>query len=226
MAACSTHINRTYRLMWPSPHTTTLSSSARASPRARGRVAARSRFPFQLPCLNSEPSTRRVEALTRTAAASTSHVKRRARPMSFVTMDSAKPVPWRRRWATGLVESGDDTDGEDVVEVLGIPVLGGGRLRRGNIAPRLLIAEPRKARDGPSPVGASCAVATFTTTRRAFARAERVQRVAKEGFARSSRGPVPRTNPVETPDRRPPAERTAYRPAYRLARSAVEGRIS
>src|SRR3989475_686665 len=56
---------------------------------------------------NCEPSTSRVDALTRTAAASTSRVKRRAWPRSLVTIASARPVPWR--WMCVIAASRSST---------------------------------------------------------------------------------------------------------------------
>ena len=53
-------------------------SSARAGPSGRGRGASGCEMPISAPKPNSSPSTKRVDALTSTAAASTSAVKRSA----------------------------------------------------------------------------------------------------------------------------------------------------
>ncbi len=50
-------------------------------------------MPISAPKPNSSPSTNRVEALTTTAAASTSVVKRSAASSDRVTMASLWPVP-------------------------------------------------------------------------------------------------------------------------------------
>src|SRR5262249_47404760 len=89
---------------------------------------------------NCEPSTKRVEALTSTAAASTSRVKRRAFRRSEVTMASARPGAVTADVLDGLIEAVNHPDGEDVVEILGVPVLLGGRPRRRHEGPRPLVA--------------------------------------------------------------------------------------
>ena len=63
-----------------------VSSRTPTGPRACTREVE---IPISAPRPNWLPSTSRVEALTSTAAASTSRVKRRARPRSLVTMVSA-----------------------------------------------------------------------------------------------------------------------------------------
>src|ERR1700693_4221466 len=88
-----------YSRTWPSPIKTNLvvvSSRTPTGPRACRREVE---MPISAPMPNCEPSTRRVEALTRTAAASTSRVKRRLLRRSNVTMASARPDPWRRIWS-------------------------------------------------------------------------------------------------------------------------------
>src|SRR5207244_4434331 len=85
-----------YSLTCPSPTTTNfvvVSSRAPTGPRAWTREVE---IPISAPMPNCPPSTSRVDALTRTTAASTSRVKRRAWPRSLVTIASARPVPWRR----------------------------------------------------------------------------------------------------------------------------------
>ena len=62
-------------------------------------------MPISAPIPNWLPSTSRVDALTSTAAASTSWVNRRARRTSRVTMDSASPEPCRRMCATASSRS-------------------------------------------------------------------------------------------------------------------------
>src|SRR3989441_10745115 len=82
-----------YSRTWPSPMTTNLvvvSSRTPTGPRACSRDVE---IPISAPSPNWLPSTSRVEALTRTAAASTSRVKRRAATRSLVTIASARPVP-------------------------------------------------------------------------------------------------------------------------------------
>jgi len=56
-------------------------------------------MPISAPKPNCSPSVKRVEALTMTAAASTSRVNRRAATRSVVQMASVWPVPWRLTWA-------------------------------------------------------------------------------------------------------------------------------
>src|SRR5439155_5867084 len=73
---------------WPVPSTMNLvlvSSSRPIAPRAWMRVVL---MPISAPRPNWWPSWRRVEALTKTAAASTSFRKRMARPWSCVTIAS------------------------------------------------------------------------------------------------------------------------------------------
>src|ERR1700675_772697 len=85
-----------YSRTWPSPIKTNLvvvSSRTPTGPRACSREVE---MPISAPMPNCEPSTRRVEALTRTAAASTSRVNRRLFQRSDVTISRASPNPWHR----------------------------------------------------------------------------------------------------------------------------------
>ena len=86
-------------------------------------------MPISAPKPNSKPSVKRVEALTKTAAESTSAVKRSAAARSpSVTIASARPEPCAAMKRDRLVERVDDLHRQDQVEVLGVPVrLGRGR---------------------------------------------------------------------------------------------------
>src|SRR6266542_4126584 len=78
-----------YSRTWPSPITMNLvvvNSRTPTGPRAWRREVE---IPISAPMPNWEPSTKRVEALTRTAAASTSRVKRRALRRSDVKIGRA-----------------------------------------------------------------------------------------------------------------------------------------
>src|ERR1019366_804064 len=84
---------------WPSPstiHLVVVSSARPIGPRACSFWVE---MPISAPNPNSPPSVNRVEALTMTAAASTSAVQRRAAPRSSVTIASVWPVLYRWTWA-------------------------------------------------------------------------------------------------------------------------------
>src|SRR5690606_27870304 len=79
--------------IWPSPRTTYFSVVSWRRPIGPRACSFWVEMPISAPKPNCSPSTKRVEALTRTAAASTSVVKRSAARRSVVTMASLCPVP-------------------------------------------------------------------------------------------------------------------------------------
>ena len=112
---------------WPSPVTTYLVDVISGSPIGPRACSFWVVMPISAPKPNSPPSVNRVDALTRTAAESTSAANRRAAARSLgddrlgVAGGPAADVLDR------LVEVGDDGRGDVEGEVLGRPVLVGGR---------------------------------------------------------------------------------------------------
>ena len=123
--------------IWPSPVTTYLvvvSSRRPIGPRAWSFWVE---MPISAPNPNSPPSTKRVEALTTTAAASTSWVKRRAAARSAVTIASEWPGPVAVHVVDGGVERRHHGDAHLEVEELATPVLVG---RRGDRRQQCVVA--------------------------------------------------------------------------------------
>src|SRR5205085_7603044 len=94
LGVCDGHV-----LICPSPRTTyfvVVSSRRPMGPRACSFWVL---MPISAPKPNSSPSVKRVDALTTTAAASTSRVNRRALARSVVQMASVWPLPYWLTWA-------------------------------------------------------------------------------------------------------------------------------
>ena len=79
--------------IWPSPWMTNLRVVSSRSPMGPRAWSFWVEMPISAPKPSSSPSTNRVEALTSTAAASTSCTKRSAARRSLVTIASLWPVP-------------------------------------------------------------------------------------------------------------------------------------
>ena len=106
----------------PSPVTTYLLDVISGSPSGPRACSFWVEMPISAPNPNSPPSVKRVEALTMTAAASTSATKRRAAACDPVTIASVWPEECRRMCVDRGVEVGDDGRGDLQAEVLGVPV--------------------------------------------------------------------------------------------------------
>src|SRR5262249_42082509 len=106
--------------MWPSPVTTyfvEVSSGRPMGPRACSFCVE---MPISAPKPNSPPSVNRVEALTITAAASTSATTRRAAACEPVTMASVCPDPYRRMCVTAA-DSDGTTEAERSMDRYSVP---------------------------------------------------------------------------------------------------------
>ena len=80
-------------------------------------------LPISAPIPNSPPSVKRVEALTYTQAASTPSWNSRALAVSFVTIASECPEPWRAMCSIASSKRIDDRDRKRQRQILGVPVL-------------------------------------------------------------------------------------------------------
>ena len=97
LGSTSPVVHRSFHVLeprvWPSPWTTYFSVVSSRSPMGPRACSFWVEMPISAPNPNSSPSTNRVEALTSTAAASTSCVNRSAASRSPVTIASLWPLP-------------------------------------------------------------------------------------------------------------------------------------
>ena len=120
------------------PSRRTSAWSARAGPSGPGRGASGCEIPISAPKPNISPSVKRVDALTMTAAASTSRAKRRAAARSRVQMASVWPVPCRLTWA--MAASRSSTTATDSLR------------SRNSLEKSSSVAAPISGDDGPGPL--------------------------------------------------------------------------
>src|SRR5204863_8795264 len=92
--------------MWPLPVTTYVVEVSSGSPSGPRACSFWVEMPISAPNPNSPPSVNRVDALTRTAAASTAATKRRAAAWDRVTIASEWPLPYRPMCVTASSSDG------------------------------------------------------------------------------------------------------------------------